>query len=636
MQSNLLVRTPKPHPLESYRGYLLRLSEANGLTSPIHILKLAGVPVGRMRCAEHPVAILSKVTGHAISLLAHLPLTHPTSNLQQVSGHTVSKGYSIISKSKICPCCIKENGYAPAFWDLMAVNGCLKHKQSLIAMCPECKTNLSYNRPSLLTCECGADLSELTGSPLSRDELEFLRIIDAKFNDVILDDAESEIGLPLKKLTEISLSTILAIMHTMGSLHLFLVKEVERAKACTHKDEIKYAMEIFKDWPNNFFKFLHLVGDERRSDSLGLDRQFSFFSQRFFKRGYQHQEIQFLKEAFYTFGRKHWGNAFYYPRMQTKSDSIDQSNFVGIYEFAERMGHTPSAVKTMISEGRLVVKMMQGPKVVKVIIDLEKSNVKLPNNPHALGERDAAKFLGLPVSVIQRLRTLGHYKANHTLMRARSFCIDDLQSLKQRILDCQNPNIPSGQLVTLAFIMRKSFRDDTLKSSIIEKILDCTLPCFGSEKELSGIQIMVSAFEAFTNSILLADRDWLSVIQTSAELHCDHGIVVAMLANGLLVGQKEKGRNKINKDSVMCFKKCYISLQQLSLSFKLGVKALKHLCLEHELTLLLVKRKNNACQNFIEKTNIKALAQHVEAYYMGHKKLAYRSRLESINLSWIN
>ena len=297
MLTNLLVRTPKPHSLESYRGYLLRLSEANGLTSPNDILKLAGVPVGRMRCAEHPVELLSKVTGHAISLLAHLPLTHPTSNLQQVSGHTVSKGYSIISKSKICPCCIKENGYAPAFWDLMAVNGCFKHKQSLIAMCPECKTNLSYNRPSLLTCKCGAVLSELVGNPLCQEELEFLRVIDAKFHDVILNDTESEIGLPLKILTEISLSTILAIMHTMGSLHLFLDKQVIRAKACTHKDEIKYAIEIFKDWPNNFFKFLHPVAKEHKSDSLGLDRQFSFFSQRFFKRGYQHQEIQFLKEA---------------------------------------------------------------------------------------------------------------------------------------------------------------------------------------------------------------------------------------------------------------------------------------------------------------------------------------------------
>ena len=179
-------------------------------------------------------------------------------------------------------------------------------------------------------------------------------------------------------------------------------------------------------------------------------------------------------------------------------------------------------------------------------------------------------------------------------------------------------------------------RPPTLKSSIIEKILDRTLPCFGSEKELSGIQIMVSAFEAFTNSILLADRDWLSVVQTSAELHCDNAIVVAMLANGLLEGRKEQGRNKINKDSVMHFKKRYISLQQLSLSFNLGVKAVRHLCDQHRLTLLLVKRKNNACQNFIEKTNIKALAQHVEAYYRSHKKLAYRSRLESINLSWIN
>lgn len=624
-----------PHVLESFRGYLLRLAETNGLSSPIPILKLAGVSLDRIRCAEQPVEVLSLVTGHDVGLLAHLSLVHPISNIQQVSGHAVSKGYSILTKSKICPCCIQEQGYAPACWDLIAVQGCYKHEQTLVSVCTECNGNLSWRRPGLLTCVCGADLSKLTGNSMSQAELEFLRIIDAKFHGKVLKDSDSITGLPFKHLTEISLSTILAIMHTMGSMHLLLDNKVVRAKACTDKDEVKYALEILKDWPNNFYKFLNRVGEQHGRKSLGLDGQFGFFTQRFFKRGYPPNEIKFLKEAFIAFGQNHWGKAFYYPRMQTKSDVDDQSNFVGVYEFAELMGHSPQAVRTMISDGRLVASSLEGAKIEKVIIDLEKSKVKLPAKNNTIGVRESGKYLGLPVPVLKRLRVLGLYKSEHLTLKRGSFCIEDLQSLKQRILSCQESDIPNDELITIAFIMRKSYRNLGLKASIIERILNRTLTCFGHEKEINEIKVRMSDLETFTNNVFSIDRDWLTIKQTSSELHCDYGVIGTMFEAGILDGKLEKGIHKINKCSVSNFKQRYVTLQQLSSSFNLGVKALIHLCGQHGLNLLPVKRKFNGYQNFIERNNVISLGNHVKAYFLNHSKLAYRCRLESINLDWM-
>lgn len=634
--SNVLLRTPKPYALESFRGYLLRLSEVNGLTSPKPILKLAGISDEKMRYAEHPVEVLESVTGHKIDTLAHLPLTNPLTNIQQVSGHPVSKGYSILSKPKICPCCIKDTGYTPAYWDLIAVQGCSKHQQSLVSVCHQCNVNLSWHRPGLLTCKCGADLSEAKGNPLTLEELEFLKVIDAKFQGLVLEDSESLTGLPFKHLTQISLSTILAIMHTMGSMHLFIDKQVVRAKACTHQDEVNYALEILKDWPNNFYKFLHRVGEEHGRESLGLDRQFSLFTQRFFKRGYPEQEIKFLKEAFITFGKSHWGKAFYYPRMQTKSVPANQSNFVGVQEFAEMVGHSPSAVRKMIAEGRLVAKQLEGAKIEKVIIDLEKSNVQLPAAGNTVGAREAAKFMGLPVSVITRLRKVGIYVPSHLTLHQGSFCMEDLQTLKQKIIVCQQHQLPNDQLISLAFVMRKAFRSCTLKSSIIENILDGSLACFGCAKELPEIKISVADLEALSGDVYSEERDWISVKQTSSELHCDKGIVAMMLQEGLLEGKADKGVHQINRQSVLSFKQKYVTLQQLSFAFDLGVKSLNHLCRQHGLALLSVKRKFNVCQNFIERPTVTILANHVKEYYLNHKKLAYRCRLESINLNWLN
>jgi len=633
--NKLLLRTPKPNALESFRGYLLRLAETNGLSSPSPILKLAGVTEGRMRCAEQPVEVLSLVTGHDIKLLAHLPLVHPVTNIQQVSGHAVSKGYSIMTKPKICPCCIKEQGYAPAYWDLIAVQGCYKHQHTLVSVCKVCEAELSWNRPGLLTCECGADLSELTGDPMGQEELEFLRIIDAKFNGLILKDSESITGLPFKHLTEISLSTILAIVHAIGSMDLLIENKVVRAMVCTNKDEVKYALEVLKDWPNNFFKFLHRLGEQQARPSLGLDRQFSFFTQRFFKRGYPIAEVKFLKEAFVEFGQNHWGKAFYYSRMQSKPDGADQPNFVGIYDLAKQIGHTPSAVRTMIDEGRLVTKSLKGSKMEKVIIDLEKSNVKIPQDGNTVSVRDAAKYLELPVSVLSRLRALGHYQSDHLTLDKNSYCIEDLSTLKKKILNCQLVKLPNEQLITIAFIMRKSFRSCTFKTTVIEKILDRSLACFGCEKDINEIQVRLSDFEALASNVLPEDRGWLTIKQTSIELQCDNGIITNMIAAGLIEGQKEKGVQKINTDSVSNFKQRYVTLQQLSSTFKLGVLALNHLCYQQGLALLPVKRNFNVCQNFIRRSDVHALAQHVKDYYLNHKKLAYRCRLESINLEWI-
>lgn len=632
----LLLLTPKPYSLEGFRGYLLRLAETNGLSNPKPILKLAGVTEGRMRCAEQPVEVLTSVTGHDKNILAHLPLTNPVSNIQQVSGHPVSKGYSILTKPKICPCCIKDLNYVPAFWDLIAIRACYKHQKSLISSCPQCNSDLTWARQGLLTCECGGDLSELTGSPVSLEELEFLKIIDAKFKGITLGDHESFTGLPFKDLTNISLSTILAIVHTLGSMHLLIENKVVRAKACTNNEEVAYALEILKDWPNNFYKFLHRVGEQHGKNSTGLDGQFSFFTQRFFKRGYPTHEVKFLKDAFIEFGQKHWGKAFVYSNMQIKNNVVDNSNFVGVTDFAKAMGVTLTAVKTMIRDGRLVTKTLSCRKIDKEIIDLEKSNVKFPQINNTMGAREAGHWIRLPVPVLKKLRVLGCYKAEHLTLNAHSFCIEDLESLKQRILDCQKPITFSDELISLSTIMLKSYRNLGIKASIVENILNQSLACFGSEKEIENIQVKVSDLDSMVDKILTLDRDWLTVKQTAIVLNCDTGIIISMIGLGLIEGQTIKGVNQINKESALAFRRKYISLSHLAVTFNLGVKALLVLCSQNELMVLQVRRKSNGNQTFIEKSRIKELAGQVKKYYQNHKKLAYRCRLETVNFDQLS
>lgn len=252
-----------------------------------------------------------------------------------------------------------------------------------------------------------------------------------------------------------------------------------------------------------------------------------------------------------------------------------------------------------------------------------------------MGAREAGRWIGLPVPVLKKLRVLGCYKAEHLTLNAHSFCLEDLGSLKQRILDCQKPITFNDELISLSTIMLKSYRNLGIKASIVENILNQSLACFGSEKEIENIQVKVSDLDLMVDKILTLNRDWLTVKQTATLLSCDTSIITSMLELGLIEGQTLKGVNQINKESAIAFRGKYISLSHLAVTFNLGVKALLVLCSQNELMVLQVRRKSNGNQTFIEKSNIKKLADQVKEYYLNHKKLAYRIRLETVNFEQI-
>lgn len=171
-QQPILIRTPKIKPDESFRGYFLRLAETNGYRSQAWIFALANIDRGYPNPTLESTVKLEKLLGSSTNHLRHSCNRRGDGSNLFIMGLQFHK--SVFRKtSTICPDCIRDFGYIPAFTDLMPIRCCPVHRKSLIDTCPACTNSISWFRPGLLTCTCGAALSHQygTATPPSRKEI---------------------------------------------------------------------------------------------------------------------------------------------------------------------------------------------------------------------------------------------------------------------------------------------------------------------------------------------------------------------------------------------------------------------------------------------------------------------------------
>ncbi len=139
---NLLLH-PRLRGGEGPRGYLLRLAEANGLS--IRSLSELGISFN-LQCL-----------GLQRTALDQPSLIEYAGRIEWVREHhpTIWNGLT----PRYCPECLANEAWWQVGWELYWCDACPIHRTWLIDRCPDCQGRLSWDRPSLLQCQCGAFLS---------------------------------------------------------------------------------------------------------------------------------------------------------------------------------------------------------------------------------------------------------------------------------------------------------------------------------------------------------------------------------------------------------------------------------------------------------------------------------------------
>jgi hypothetical protein len=168
-----LIVHPASKPQESLAGYILRLSELNGLRGFFDVLSLAG-----MSTQYASMISTFQLFDERRSHLGWLPavIGRPLSELQSLTyalprdiGRPESASWGAqqmplrAMRTKhgcICPECLLEDPYVRQSWDWSLITTCSEHKRYLLSECPSCHTPISRARTEVCKCLCLYDFRD--------------------------------------------------------------------------------------------------------------------------------------------------------------------------------------------------------------------------------------------------------------------------------------------------------------------------------------------------------------------------------------------------------------------------------------------------------------------------------------------
>ena len=265
MSQSLLPRHPLPHPTESLLGYVVRLTEANGYASPRNLYRLADMKGTETSARSFCCSKFAAITNHPAAWLEGLAYrpTQGQSHDYCLLGNRISPGYIDLIHARACPDCITEMGFIEAHWHIDLMVACPVHGRAPVWYCPKCKKRLSWIRPGLLTCKCGAPFQLPSNSVFSPAELKLLDVIRRNaLGDQTLD---GDSCIPVHYFAELDLQSTLSLVRFLGKNRL--IASWGKGEP-TPRAILQAAAKVLTDWPCNFRKLLDDISPQPSSICL--------------------------------------------------------------------------------------------------------------------------------------------------------------------------------------------------------------------------------------------------------------------------------------------------------------------------------------------------------------------------------
>jgi hypothetical protein len=565
----LLLRTPNPLGDESILGYVLRVSETNGYDTPWHVFRHAGYEQGEMITAGMTVQRLAAILGKNPDQLekhAYLGTDKDGKPEYRLNGRPIGRRLTFsplrLNRPAICIACVKEQGFANVCWDASVYVACPLHRSMLLQRCPACNCGLTWLRPGLLTCRCGASLADATTEQASAATIELMRVLRSK----ILDDppapvSETDCGLPLAQLSAMSLNSMLRVIAILEKLN----GDVVHANG-----SVAAAVEVFTEWPKGFHAYLRRMASEGVASnvhSIGLRKRFSRLYQSLFKAQIAISGIEFMREAFVAFGLREWGLATVDAKLLRGEPQ--ESRFVSACKFAEAAGVMPITVQKWVQDGTLPGAVIELTTGNRYVLDVEEAKESRRRNNDRIGIRDAARKAGIPVSVLRELKRSKQYSPSPTINRRPGFWAIDLDALSARILatavkfpvGCPPCTEESLGLISLGSILQdKKFGGDRAKGILVSELLDGKIISVGRlDDTIATIHLRLGDVDDFRLRFgIRVDKGTVTVSVAAVMLGCGTQAVDGLIKAGHLLRQ-DGSRTGIRRDSVASFQKQWTS-----------------------------------------------------------------------------
>jgi transcriptional regulator with XRE-family HTH domain len=424
---------------------VLRVSEDNGYNSPWSVYRLADMKSNEMKTPGVNIEKLARIINWPEEKLDTIAYSAPPGQPRwcRLLGHPVLPQDLNLTHPRFCPQCLREKGFLEAHWDLALMVACPVHQCSLASSCPECGRRLRWFRRGLLECECGGDLSDGELSSVSNAEASLVDIIRRSAMSSPSDES-NPMSLPQDQLMAMGLRSMLLAIRTIAK-HRILADET--GDWSNHQEIVSAAARVLVEWPANFIALLEDIGRQLPADiSGGVGKQFGGIYRGLFRNKAMGdpKQTEFLRVAFLDFAMNHWGRGFVDHKIIQRLGGTGPKRFLTQTEFAAKIGVQQSTAARLLRNSSLASKRVKCGAAVRIVVDIDQMSIPRTWPGKIFRVREAAKRLGISVSVLRALQSSGIYEVNHLLPTRAGFHELDLEAFTKKLLDLAPDQKPTS------------------------------------------------------------------------------------------------------------------------------------------------------------------------------------------------
>lgn len=611
----LLVRTPRPGATESLHGFVLRVSESNGYDTPWHVFQIAGIGQGQMFSGGMPVEKLAAVLGMGAADLAHLSHAERRGGrlsyklLGQSLGNSPGEAYLRTRQAVFCPACVQTQGYIDAACSLTVTSACPVHRCWLIKRCPACSVPLSWFRPGLLTCRCGADLANVKTEAVGENAAGFMQVLRSKVHGKSIVSEANPCGFPLEHMEGLSLHRLVRLAMILGRHHLLN----DGVTSTEDEETFLAAAQVLHQWPRGYHQFLQSAGERFRREGVagsGMRKQFEPLYDSLFKGRTQAEDAMFLREEFVNFGALHWGFAVVDDKLLGPSRTRG-ARFVSKTEFMRRHQISAPALDRLIAEGEVSTRSFSGDRTTRTVVDLVQTS-SIGSRKDIITDREAAAKVGLPVSVLQQLRGRGVFETRPRAGHRTSWHMEDVDNFIVKGFSLIQSKTEGLVTILVGEVMRMKLRSAALKAEVVAAAFGGRIDVVGLQGEtLSDLLLYKWQVDGLLHDELSKRTDEHMSVSAAAKMTgLDCAVVASAVEHGLLVASEVGGVRQIRAASVRSFSNLFVSLATLSKRFGSHSRWMKTWCDEREIKLVELSRGPGApAQHLLQKFDESAVCR---------------------------
>jgi hypothetical protein len=608
MTTPLLVRHPAPFPTESLFGYILRLSEENGYTTPWSLFLLAQIRQHEARSTGMKMAKLARVCNRSENELQPISYRWPGDHERscRLLGHFLTPWELAVTAPKLCPECVAEKGFIEAHFDLALMTGCPVHRRSLLCRCPRCMKPLRWFRPGLLECGCGASLRNVSLPAISGAEADLLDIMRRKVLGLAAGRNYAS-GLPGSYLEAIDLQPLLSLVGMLGRRRMVVDNDSDRRNS---QPIVFGAASVLADWPDNFFRLLRGIKETMPTDSsTGVARGgFSGIYRSLFSRRGTLPTTQgdFLRVAFLDFIRNDWKPDFIDQKLMKRLRTGQSERFVSRAAFARRYGIDTRTAARFLEDQGVPSKTFRWGKSERKLIDSAAARLS-PTIPGKIYRvRRAAAMIGISGGLLRRLKASGDFEVDHLLRTKPGVHELDIEAFIQKLQSLAPPvnsaDLSSPKCVCFAIVARGRYGSVEAKANIVRAVLSRELQVIGNvDGTVAGLLVSYEAFQRLAHDERArANGGTRTIAEAARLLECNTRSVRRLVELEWLRARPTPKAFRVTEESIAEFKKQYVSLLSIARTTNSASWVLQNICKRCNLPMLIARQsRKKSSQAFI-------------------------------------